>query len=142
MDDLELLLHNDHELLGSQVVHVVVLIKTLEQNTGPTVPLFAEFTRQTDLLQQQLREHFAFEEAQVFPKLGDALPHVSPRLDRLRQQHEKISEAFSALVASLQAGSEPDWSAAVARSEHFQALFSEHANSEAEILRELSKSYG
>ncbi len=141
MDDVELL-HNDHALLGSQVVHVVALVKSVDQNPSSAIPLFTELTRQMALLRQQLIEHFAFEEAQSFPRLAASFPDASPRLDQLRQQHGLILGVFDQLVAALQTTSEPDWSAAVACSNRFESNFTEHVTAETEVLRGLSLASG
>jgi len=137
MDDLQIL-HDDHALLSAEVVHVVALIKSLELNSDHSAPLFVELSRQVELLRHQLVEHFAFEEHDAFPRVSEAYTGAGPQLDYLCQQHEKVLNAFDELLASLQATIEPDWSTAVARSDHFESVFIAHATAEAELLRELS----
>ena len=141
MDEVDLL-HNDHVLLGSQVAHVVALIKSLEQNPSLTVPLFAELTRQVDLLRQQLTEHFAFEEAQSFPTLAANFPNAGPRLEQLRQQHGLILGLFEELRASLQTTCELDLATAVACSVRLESNFAGHVTAETELLRGLSLGSG
>ncbi len=136
MNDFELL-HNDHALLSSQVVHVVALVKALEQGTTSTASLFAELARQMELLQQQLREHFAFEEAQAFPQLRIARPDMAPALEPLHQQHAIILEAFEKLLTCVNS-SEPDWNAAAVLSDTFKTAFSEHAALEAQLFGKIS----
>lgn len=141
MDDLELL-HNDHVLLGSQVVHVVALLKSLERNPSSAAPLFAELTRQVELLRHQLVEHFAFEEAQSFPTLAANFPQLCPQLEHLRQQHGLLLRVFDELLASLHATHESDWSTAAACSDRLESRFAEHVTAETELLRGLSLASG
>jgi len=137
MDDLQIL-HDDHALLSAEVVHVVALIRSLEQNPGYTAPLFVDLSRQVELLRHQLVEHFAFEEHNAFPRVREAHTGAGPQLEHLCQQHEKVLAAFDEMLASLQATVEHDWSTAVARSDHFESVFTQHATAEAELLRKLS----
>jgi iron-sulfur cluster repair protein YtfE (RIC family) len=138
MDELELL-HDDHSLLSSQVVHVVTLIKSLEDG-GHIAPLhYSEVLRQMEILRQQLLEHFAFEEEEAFPRIDGKFPKVHARLEQLQVQHDNVLLAFEALRAALwteaKVPSAPD---ATARCDKFESAFQLHAAAEADLLREVA----
>ena len=138
MDDFELL-HDDHSLLSSQVVHVIALIKSLGDNHQPSVPLFSEIIRQMGILRNQLLEHFAFEEEEAFPRLDDKYPTIRARLHQLLEQHDKVLAAFDDLRAALRA--EPRASIILdtsASCDMFEAAFEHHAAEEAKLLRQLA----
>jgi len=137
MDDLELLL-DDHSLLSSQVVHVTALVRTLEQDTSVTSPLCSEISRQVEILRQQLLEHFAFEEAQAFPRLQEKFPHVTSDLQELGGQHAVILDALDAVQTALKANPEPAWPELIAHCDTFGAVFTDHAADEAALLAELT----
>ena len=138
MDDLELL-HDDHSLLRSQVVHVTTLIKALGDGQSPAVSLFSEVLRQMEILRQQLLEHFAFEEEEAFPRLDDKYPTLRTKLQQLSDQHENVLVAFEELRSVLWAESKglsaPD---AAIRCDSFESAFAQHAAEETEMLRELT----
>ena len=138
MDDLELL-HDDHALLSSQIVHVIALIKSLEGGQSSAVALVSEVLRQLEILRQQLHEHFAFEEEEAFSRLSDQHPAYKERLQHLIEQHDQILAAFEELRsipwAQSQGVSAPD---AAARCYRFESAFTEHAAAETELFREIS----
>ncbi len=138
MDELELL-HDDHSLLSSQVVHVVTLIKSLEDTGNIAASHYSEVLRQMEILRQQLLEHFAFEEEEAFPRLDDKFPKVRSKLEQLQSQHDSVLAAFEALRAALWSETKvsrtPD---ATVRCDKFELAFQSHAAAETELLRELS----
>jgi iron-sulfur cluster repair protein YtfE (RIC family) len=138
MDELELL-HDDHSLLSSQVVHVVTLIKSLEDGGQIAASHYSEVLRQMEILRQQLLEHFAFEEEEAFPRLDDKFPKVHSKLEQLQSQHDSVLTAFEALRSALwtetKASLVPD---ATARCDRFESTFQLHAAAETELLRELA----
>ena len=138
MDELELL-HDDHSLLSSQVVHVVTLIKSLKDSGHIAASHFSEVLRQMEILRQQLLEHFAFEEEEAFPRLDDKYPTIRFKLEQLQAQHDGVLVAFEALRSVLWADTKeprvPDPSASCDR---FESEFELHAAAEAALLRELA----
>ena len=138
MDDLELL-HDDHTLLSSQVVHVVSLIKSLGDGQNPGVSLISEVLRQMEILRQQLLEHFAFEEEEAFPLLGDRYPAIRTKLQRLQEEHERVLAAFDDLRSVLWAESKGlSAQETTTRCDQFEASFTQHAAAETALLQELS----
>jgi len=138
MDELELL-HDDHSLLSSQVVHVVTLIKSLEDSGHIAAAYFSEVLRQMEILRQQLLEHFAFEEEEAFPRLDDKYPAIRSKLEQLQAQHDSVLAAFEALRSVLRAEKKeprvPDPSTSCNR---FESAFELHAAAETALLRELA----
>jgi iron-sulfur cluster repair protein YtfE (RIC family) len=137
MDDLELL-QDDHSLLGSQVVHVVTLIRSLGDGHQPAVALFAEVVRQMEILRNQLLSHFAFEEDEAFPRLNDKYPEIRSELVRLLAQHDSILGAFDVLRSGVCAG--PSTSITQGTAENcalFESAFELHAAQESTLFRQL-----
>ena len=140
MDDLDLL-HDDHALLSSQVVHVVTLIKSLGDNRGAGGSLISEVLRQTELLRQQLLEHFAFEEEEAFPRLDDRYPAIKTKLQQLQEQHERVLASFEELRSVLWDESKGlSAEDRAARCDRFESAFTLHAAEETALLQEASNS--
>ena len=138
MDDLDLL-HDDHTLLSSQVVHVVSLIKSLSDGQAPGVSLISEVLRQMEILRQQLLEHFAFEEEEAFPHLADRYPATRTKLQQLEEQHERVLATFDDLRSVLWAESKGLSAEDTAtRCDEFESAFTLHAAEETALLQELS----
>jgi iron-sulfur cluster repair protein YtfE (RIC family) len=138
MDDLELL-SDDHALLGSQVIHVVALLKSLSEARLDTAALTLEIMRQIELLGSQLAEHFAFEEVTVFPQLTQKYPASSPRFQNLLAQHAEVLAAFKGLISAIPGDSEsPNYADTIAKSALFESAFERHAREETELLRDLA----
>jgi len=135
MDDFELL-NDDHSLLSAQVVHVTALMKTLEHDPSWPSPLKTEVIRQVEILRQQLLEHFAFEEAQTFPRIDNRFPHASSRVEELREQHAKVMAALELVWNNLQSARAPHQ--VLADCEVFRVVFTDHATEENELLRQLA----
>lgn len=137
-DDLELL-SDDHTLLGSQVIHVVALLKSLSEARLDSAALLAEIMRQIELLGSQLAEHFAFEEVTVFPQLTHRYPAIGPRLQNLLAQHAEVLAAFNGLISAIPGDLEsPNYSDTIAKSAFFESVFERHALDETELLSELT----
>ncbi len=138
MDDLDLL-HDDHALLNSQVVHVVTLIKSLGDKQSTSSSLISEVLRQTEILRQQLLEHFAFEEEEAFPRLDDRYPAIKSKLQQLQEQHERVLASFEELRSVLWDESQGLLAQdTTARCDRFESAFTLHAAEETALLRGLS----
>ncbi len=134
MDDLELL-SDDHSLLGSQVVHLVAMLRTLVEGDFETGPLHSEINRQAQLLSSQLVEHFEFEEITAFPRLEQRFPKLSSQLQALTAQHDEILEAFEAMRADLRLElSQLKKVDIVSKASFFESTFGQHADSESQLF--------
>lgn len=87
MTDLKILT-DDHAVLGSQVVHVMSLLKAFDEEQPNLSNSQVEVIRQADILQNQLAEHFALEEVMAFPHLEERYPELAARLEALLVQHD------------------------------------------------------
>jgi hypothetical protein len=136
MNDLDLL-HDDHLLLSSQVVHVSSLIESMDARLS--VSLQSEVLRQIEILRQQLQEHFTFEEEEAFPRLRDKYPTFQGDLQRLLEQHKNILSALEELRALPWAQSSGiSTREAADRCSSFEAAFASHASEENALLQELT----
>ncbi len=134
MDDRDLL-HDDHLLLSSQVVHVSSLIESMD--AGLSVSLQSEVLRQIEILRQQLQEHFTFEEEEAFPRLRDKYPTIQGKLQRLLGQHKNILSALEELrVLPWGQINGTSTREAADRCRSFEAAFTSHANEENALLQE------
>lgn len=135
MDDYSLL-DDDHELLRSQVAHVASMLRLL--NTGLTALATAilEATRQSELLDNQLREHFAFEEAVVFPFIRSKYPGMVVELHDLISQHDIMNRTMETLLATLKQPSyDQDETLTILNA--FEAEFEHHASVEERLFKVL-----
>jgi iron-sulfur cluster repair protein YtfE (RIC family) len=138
MHDLELM-HDDHSLLSSQVVHVVTLVKSLEEGSHIAATHFSEVLRQMEILRQELLEHFAFEEEEAFPRLDGEYPTIRPQLEQLQAQHARVLAAFEALRSVLWTEAKESRVAETSTScDEFESVFKLHAATETALLRELA----
>ncbi len=138
MEDLDFLA-DDHTVLGSQVIHVVALLRAYGEGRYVMARIDAEIVRQAEILQSQLAEHFAFEEVTAFPRLGVMFPQFKSRLQAMLDQHAVVFEAFELLSSALNA--EPaqlNPADLVAKGTAFGTAFERHATEETELLKELS----
>ncbi len=137
MDDFELL-HDDHLLLSSQVLHVSSLIESI--GDGSSVSLLSEVLRQIEILWLQVSEHFAFEEGEAFPRLRDKYPTSQAALQPLLEQHTGVLAALEALRALPWAQPGPTLAReAVDRFRSFRAAIDSHADEENALLQELAR---
>ena len=138
MDDLDFL-SDDHTFLGSQVIHVVALLKVFCEGRFVMAHLHGEAIRLTEALQSQLAEHFALEEVTAFPYLGETYPEVKPRLRALLAQHHDIFAAFEQLRSALnEEPSQLDRAQLLATAVAFETAFEQHATEEDQLLNELT----
>ncbi len=137
MADLKILT-DDHALLGSQVNHVMSLLKAFAEGQSEITNLQIEVLRQTDMLQNQLAEHFALEEVMAFPHLEDEHPELAARLEGLLVQHDYILDTFEQFYAVLNEEPSTESRAEVlARGTIFEKAFEQHAAAESGLLNEL-----
>ena len=138
MTDLKVLT-DDHAVLGSQVAHVMSLLKTFDEEQPNRPNLQVEVIRQANKLQNQLAEHFALEEVMAFPHLEERYPELAARLESLLVQHDYILDTFEQFYAVL--NGEPslgNHSEVLSTGAIFQKAFEQHAAAESQLLSELS----
>ncbi len=128
-------LTDDHTLLGLQVFHVMALVRVYEDWQSEIDHLHLEIIRQADILQQQIAEHFAFEEMTAFPHLEERYPDFGARLDSILTQHDAVLDAFDKLHSVLHEDS-TRWSVAamLAKGIIFEKNFEHHVASETRLL--------
>ncbi len=137
MDDLDFLA-DDHTLLSSQVIHVVALLKAFDEGRFELADLYVEILRQTELLQSQLAEHFAFEEVTAFPHLQVKYPEYRLRLQEMLAQHADIFNAFEDYRSALTETPFPfDHARLLAKGIVFETTFERHATEETRLLNEI-----
>lgn len=132
------ILTDDHALIGSQVIHVMSLLKAFAEEQSETSNLHVEVLRQADMLQTQLADHFALEEVMAFPHLEEGHPELAARLEGLLVQHDYILDVFEQFYAVL--GEEPSTESraeVLARGRIFEKAFEQHAAAESSLLNEL-----
>ena len=138
MDDLNFLA-DDHTLLSSQVIHVVALLRVFCEGQFEMARLDTELARQTEVLQKQLAEHFAYEEVIAFPQLQRRYPEFGPRLQAMLTQHTGVHEGFVRLRSALnQDPSQSDHGNLLLLGTAFQTAFQQHATEETQLLNEIS----
>ena len=137
MEDLDVLADN-HTLLGSQIIHLVALLRVFSEDRFVMAHLHGEALRLTEILQRQLAEHFALEEVTAFPQLGESYPEIRPRLRALLAQHDGVFEAFDQLRLALNEDpSKLDRAQFLALGTAFEVAFEQHATEEDRLLNEL-----
>ena len=139
MKDLEFLA-DDHTLLSSQVVHVVALLNAFEGGQFPLARLHTEILRQSEILRNQLAEHFAFEEVTAFPHLEEHFPAYKAELRGVLAQHDSVLVAFEYFWSAL--NEDPNQlkrAELIARGQAFEQEFERHATEETSLLRELQQ---
>ena len=139
MDDIALL-SDDHSLLRSQVIHAMALLKSFVEGGSEAAPLYMEVIRQTNLLHDQLVEHFEFEEETAFPKLEEQFPTFTPQLRTFLGQHDQILESLEELRSALKFElSQLKQVSVLSRASFFESTFEQHATSETQLFDELAK---
>ena len=137
------ILTDDHALLGSQVIHVMSLLKALDEGQPEITHLYTEVLRQADILQNQLAEHFALEEVMAFPHLEARYPELAAGLEALLAQHDYILDTFEAFYAVL--NDEPSTqnrAELLSRGTIFEKAFEQHAATESRLLNEINSLVG
>jgi hypothetical protein len=137
MTDLKVLT-DDHAVLGSQVAHVVSLLRVFDEKQ-PNLSKLQVVIRQANILQNQLAEHFALEEVMAFPHLEQSYPELAARLEALLVQHDYILDTFEQFYAVV--NREPslgNHSEVHSKGAIFQKAFEQHAAAESLLLSELS----
>jgi iron-sulfur cluster repair protein YtfE (RIC family) len=138
MTDLKVLT-DDHAVLGSQVAHVMSLLKAFDEEQPNRPNLQVDVIRQANILQNQLAEHFALEEVMAFPHLEDRYPELAARLEALLVQHDYILDTFEQFYAVLNGQpSLGSCSEVLSTGAIFQKAFEQHAAAESQLLSELS----
>ncbi len=137
MDDLNFIA-DDHALLSSQVIHLVALLKASDEGRFELAGLDNEILQQTEILQSQLAEHFAFEEVTAFPHLLARYPKYSSRLRALLAQHDDIRLVFEDYRSALDDTPFPfDHARLLAKGIAFETAFESHATEETRLLNEI-----
>ena len=139
MDDIEFLA-DDHSLLSSQVIHVVALLRAFDAGRYELAGLYIEILRQTEVLQSQLGEHFAYEEVTAFPHLQEKYPEYRSRLQAILAQHAGILQAFEQYRSVLNETPFPfDHVRLLNKGLVFETAFELHATEETQLLNEIGR---
>ncbi len=137
MDDLDYLA-DDHTLLSSQVIHVLALLRAIDEGRFGLAELYAEVLRQAEILRAQIAEHFAFEETTSFPHLKEKYPEFRGRLQAMQAQHADVLDAFEAFQSALNSESPVKLAEALTKGVLFETSFESHATQETQLLLEIS----
>lgn len=118
---------------------MVALLKAFDEGRYELADLYIEILRQTEVLQSQLAEHFAFEEVTAFPHLQAKYPEYSLRLQEMLAQHADIISAFEDYRSALNETPFPfDHARLQAKGLVFETMFEGHATDETRLLNEIS----
>ncbi len=137
MNDLDFLA-DDHTLLSSQVIHLLALVRAIDSGRFGMAGLGAEIVRQTEILSNQLAEHFAFEEVTAFPRLEEKYPEFKSQLRAMLEQHPGVIKAFEGFQAVLKDPTPASLAQVLARGTLFETAFESHATQETQLLHEIS----
>lgn len=132
-DPVQDLVH-DHADINRRVLALGTAIRSLDRNDGNGMAL--ALTSRLGELRELLFLHFAREEEGLFPFVAEAVPELADRARGMALAHDAICGGLARMYHL--AATNADLPVLLAVFARFETTYARHAETEAELLRELT----
>ncbi|HEX3764862.1 MAG TPA: hemerythrin domain-containing protein [Kofleriaceae bacterium] len=135
IDPVQELVH-DHADINRRVLALGAAIRSLARTDGDGDGMAVALVHGLDELRELVFLHFAREEEGLFPFVSEAVPELADRAQAMATAHDAICGGLARMCHL--AATNADLTLVLAVFSRFEATYASHADSEADLLRELT----